>query len=667
MQNEVNNDFVQVNPSTEQVSFSQPAPDTMMNPVMDVQQMPKANPLLKFGKAPIIGAILLVILLVGGIAFKTITSSPKAVFKNSINTLYKGLNNGIDELEELSEKFDINNKALILKGDIKVNVSKELLADLDELEDLNINISDYSVGAELGVDIKNERLSLAAFLKGKSEKLELDAYFEDGAGYVGSNLFSGLIKTEDVEIDFDEFLDLYDEIEENIDLDSANYDYVIKAIKDALIKSLDSKYMKKDSDEIKIAGEKVKVTKFTYTLNEDAVQSMTRSIAETLLNDKDFSKKLSKLTGEDKDEIEEFLKDMKKSAKEIEFDEKLLINVYQRGLLNAAAGFDIKVGKKEYFHYYTDGNNIDVKFDDNGGNTYGTVVEIVSKKKNKNSEVTVKYNDEKVAELTVRELSDKLIDFDYTIMEGDEELKGSVYLSYNEDKTSIKGEYKFKVEIDGKEASVEGSYGLETKDSLDKVDQSNIILEDDIDEEKMEEEVKDNLNKIIDKDSSFKFMQDVIEITEKKELESNLNSEGMYVLTSYDEVKEKIEKGAPMVLFVGSRKSSYSFDEGSYEVVSNLEEVQDELDFYSYFYNEFSVTSELESLLGTVTPVCKKNTNYEVNYPTHDEIELPEEISSVCKKYPTIYFIKDGKVVSALRGVATVEDIKASLTEIGIN
>lgn len=672
MQNEVNNDNVSINPSPETVSFSQAAPDTTMYSSNDQAQLPKENPLLKYGKAPIIAAIVLLVLLVGGISFKTITSSPKTVFKNSINSLYKGLNNGIDEIEDLSEKFDIKNKALILSGDVKLNASKELLESMEELEDFDFNLNDYSIGADFGIDLKNERLSLTAFLKGKSERLDLNAYYEDGAEYIGSNLFSGLVKTEDVEVDFSEYLDLYETIEENIDLDSENYDYVIKAIKDAILKSLDTKYMEKESDEIKIAGERVKVTKYTYTLNEEAVQEMARSIADILLDDKDFSKKLAKLVGEDKDTIEEGLKEIKKSSKEIEFDEKAVFNVYQKGLLGTAAGFDVRVDKKEYFHCYTDGDNIDVKYDDNGGEDYGTVVEVVSKKKKKDSEVTIKYNGEKVAELTVREISDKLIDLDYTII-SDEEIKGTIYLSYNEDKTSIKGDYKFKLSLAGQEASVEGSYGLETKDELDKVDRSKVVSEDDIDEEKLEEEAKENLDKIAEKDSSFKVILDFIAYQEEEVVKSHLNSYGMYNVGT-TEIESILKREKPTVLFVGSSYYSPYSDEASYTLFENIQKVQTELDFYSYFYNSYNVNDTFKELVKDVKATCKYKDNSALEPPL--ETQTPEVspaapteefINQQCGEYPIVYFIKDGKVVSALKGAATVEDIKTALTEIGIN
>ncbi|MDE5889214.1 MAG: hypothetical protein K2H20_04250, partial [Bacilli bacterium] len=174
MTNEVNSDSTTVNPSPVVQSPSPIVQDAPITPDMTQAPVQKENFIKKIGIVPIVVATVLVILLVGGIVFKTVTSSPKAVFKNTINNLYKGLNNGIDELEEFSEKFDLENKALILNGDIKLDLSDGLIEDMD------ININDYSFGGELGIDINNEILQASAFIKGQKEKIDVKTYFEDG-------------------------------------------------------------------------------------------------------------------------------------------------------------------------------------------------------------------------------------------------------------------------------------------------------------------------------------------------------------------------------------------------------------------------------------------------------------------------------------------------------
>lgn len=673
--NEVNNNngtnFQQATPMNNQVVPPNPVyQDPMMTPNMQMNYTPETVPPVKkkIGIAPIIAISVVLILLVGGITFKVVSSTPKAVFKNTINNLYKGINNSIDKVEKISEMFDIENKAIILKGDIKLD------SNIEEIEELGVKLSDYSVGGELGLDYNNMIMQGSAFLKGKSEKIEINANIEEDTLYLGSNLLDGYLKTEmeDFSSDFEEMKESFEELQKNfeeVDLGAENYDYVIKAMKDALINSLDSKEMKKSSDEIKIAGEKTKVTKYSYELDDKAIQNLYKSIAENLAEDKEFSKKMAKLVGVEKDEVEEVLKEIKKSAKEIEFDGKYTLTLYTKGMLNTFAGLDFKYGKDELMHYYNDGENLEFKMDNGVESSYGKeVVEITSKKKDKVSKVEVVYNDKKVAEFTVRELSEKLIDFDYEIIFEDESIKGTIYLSYNETKDSISGEYKVKLEYKEQYISVEGSYGIESKDSLDKVDKSKVISEDDVDEEKLLEK----LTEIADKDEALKTLYEQIMFYAEEDVKSHLNSYGMYPLYEIEDVKELLTNDKATVLYVGSNYYSSYSQPDSATLFNNLENAQDKLDFYSYSYSDYYVNDEFKALFKDVTPTCKVGEESTVPPVAYEQanpdaqVDIAPPETTDCDPYPIIYFIKEGKVIRALLDTATEEDIYNALKEIGI-
>lgn len=679
MNNEVNsNDSTMqpVTPENNQVVSPNPVyQNQTMNQNMGMNYTPetippvKENIFKKIGLVPIIAISVVIILLIGGIAFKVVTSSPKAVFKSTINNLYKGINNSIDEVEKISDLLDIENKAVILKGDIKLD------SNIEDIKELGFNLSDYSIGGEVGLDLNNMLMQGSVFLKGKSEKIEVNAFAEDDYLYVGSNLYEGYLK-EEME-DFSSELenlkksleDLKKELDENVALESENYDYVIKAMKDALIKSLDSKEMKKSNEEIKIAGKKTKVTKHSYQLDDKAVQNLYKSIAENLLEDKEFLKKMAKLSGVDKEEIEDELKEMKKAAKEIEFDGKFTISLYTKGMFNTFAGLDLKFGKDELLHFYHDGENFEFKIDNNSESTYGSeVIEITSKKQDKNSKIEITYNEEKVAELTVREMSEKLIDFDFEIIDEDEKVNGTIYLSYNETKDSINGEYKVKVEYNDQYVSVEGTYGIESKDSLNKVDKDKVITEEDLDEEKILEKLKE----IADKDESLKTLYEELENMAQEDIKSHLNSYGMYPLYELEDVKELFTKNKGTVLYVGSNYYSTISELDAANLFANLRTAQDKIDFYSYSYSEYYANNEFKELFKDVVPVCKVGEGnssvppiaYEQAHPDAPDTQTPP--TQNCAEYPIIYFIKDGKVIKALQGTATEEEITAALKEIGI-
>jgi len=659
MKNEVKNDSIAPNTVNESQQVTAPERNQSKNSPNDMLHNIIAK-VKSFGAVPIIAIIAVVIFLIIGITYKVASSSPKTVFKNTINNLYKEVNRNIDEVERISEIYDIENKALILKGDFKFDTNIEI----DEFKDTNINFKDYTIGAELGIDIPNETMQGKAYVKGDSEQIDVQAYIDEQILYIGSNLFDGLVKIEeDTDVDFNDIKKVFDESKDKYEIEEENYDYVIKAIKNALVKSLDSKQMEKEADKIKISGNKVNVTKYSYTIDEKTLKNMVKDMAERLAEDKEFIKKTAKLSGVDKEEVEDALKELKKEAKDIELDKKIVINLYSKGFLNKFIGMSIEYAKEEYFHFYNDGKNIDVLIDNNSDSYSKSVVQISSKKEKKESIVTITYNDDEIANLTVRKFDNKEIDLDYSINSKEEEVKGTLYLTSKESKENITGDYKIKCEYNNQFVSVEGSYGIESKDKLDNVNKDKIISEDDLDEE----EILNKLESIAEKDKAFKELYNIFEVMEEKEIKKNLNSYGMSPLTNIDDIKNLLEKNKSTVLFVGETYYSSFSESDAYNLFQNLQTVQEDLDFYSYFYNSSNVNNEFKELFKDVTPVCKttsNNTQPETPVPGNQTSE--DTTTSNCNEYPIIYFINEGKVVKALQGTATVEELKEELKEIGI-
>ena len=76
------------------------------------------------------------------------------------------------------------------------------------------------------------------------------------------------------------------------DTDPETYKYLVKTIRNALVKSIDSEYMEKEKDEIDVLDKELKVTKYSYVLDEDAIQDLVKKVAEYLLEEEDFAKKI---------------------------------------------------------------------------------------------------------------------------------------------------------------------------------------------------------------------------------------------------------------------------------------------------------------------------------------------------------------------------------------
>ena len=113
--------------------------------------------------------------------------------------------------------------------------------------------------------------------------------------------------------------------------------------------------MEKESTEVDVVDKEIKVTKNSYELDDKALSDIIRSVADQLLDDDDFISNLSDTFDIDKSDIKDTLKEIKRDAKDIEYDDEVVINVYTRGILNNFAGFSFEIENDEYFTYYTDG------------------------------------------------------------------------------------------------------------------------------------------------------------------------------------------------------------------------------------------------------------------------------------------------------------------------
>lgn len=602
----------------------------------------------KIGLTKIIALAIIAIILVGGIGFKVITSTPKAVVKNTIKSVTKTITKTLDDSEKLNKKYKFDKNAILLKGDINVDTN---------ISGLDFDLSKYTIGAEIGIDQNNQKVTFGGNIKGSSEQISIDALLEDSYIYLTSNLLDKTIKL-DNESSLKDFFDGYSKgLEMSSQYDTDDISYIIEATSKALQKSIESDFVKQEKDEIDIAGKTIKATKTTLTINDKAAQKIVKSMATTLLEDKDFIKKLAKMTDTDKEDIKEGLKNIKSNAKEIEFDAKIKINFYTKGVLNTLVGVDFSVDKEEYLRYYFDDKNFIIKVTIND-----ETMQINGQKENKEQKITVKYNDEKVATATVRSFDEKLIDLDFkTTMEDEDNISGSIYLSFKEEKTKISGDYKISIEQEDEYFKAKGSYSIESKKELDNIKTSGAVDAEEIDKDTILDKLKD----IGEKDSAFKELYELIEEEIEEALKPELNYYGMAEISTQEDIEKVLNKSKATVLFVGERSSfSYYNNDDAYNMYEDLQDLQDELDFYSYFLSKNSYNIKtLEDAVKNITPIC--NIKQSENADESENNENTEQAEQ-CEQYPAIYLIKDGKVQKAYQAPVTKDELKSALKDLGI-
>lgn len=599
------------------------------------------NKIKSFGVVPIVIVAVVVVALIAGITTKVVTSTPKAVFKSQINNAFKAVNKALDEYDDFEKKFELSSNSLLLKGSLKLD--SNMKTDDVDLELLN----KMTMAGELGIDIDKETLYFSGSVKGDKNTLGVSAYYQDANAYVGATFMDDVVKVESEEIDFTEIKEALEQLKEQMDkVDTKTYNKLVKKVNTSLNKTLDSKNMKKSSGKFEVDGKSVSATKNSLVLDEDALQQMVETFCDELLEDDDSLSDFAKVAEVDKGDVKEALKDLKDSAKDIDMDADLVINIWTKGLLNSVVGFSVEQDEKEYFSMYQDGKKAEMVIDNHEKSEYSKFKVVASfEEKQKETEFTVKYNGEKVASGTIREISDELIDFDLSAEADGQKIKLSFYISQKEEKKSIKGDYKIKVTMNDEYVGVSGDYEITTGD-IPSVNTSKAVDVDDLDQE----ELLDSLKKVIEEDSTLK---DLVgsELDEfEKANTPTLNSYGMAPIYDEDEAVDLLSKSKPTVLFIGSTYYSSTYEVDAYNLFEALTAAQTDLDFYSYYLNYYYVEDAFKTAVQNVEYTCRTTT----------------EGSTTCEDYPVIYLIKDGKVQKAFKGTVTKEELEQDLKELGI-
>ena len=507
--------------------------------------------LFSHGVGPVVAAVVVILLLVAGVSYKMITSSPKNIFKGVINSAYKDVDAAFTAFDEFTKTYNFEEKAIVVNFDTTLDTN---IKEITEITDqLGFKIKDVTVGVTAGVDYKDEKVLAGGFIKGEKEKIDATMMLEDGIFYIGTSLLEDVLKYKDdtLDIDFSELKEVIESAE--ISTDVNDYRNAVKSIKNAFIASISNEYTEKESAKLEIAGKDVKVTKNSLVLDEDSLEYMIETIADKLKEDDEFLKSASAIGGVDKKEIKEALKMLKESAGEIEESAEVKINIYTKGFLNTYAGFGVEVEGKEYLTYVVDGDDFELVFDDQYED-YGTKV-VVSVKDTK---LTAEVNGEKIFTGTVKELSNEKIDltiksavkelpfemsYYYDVkgkfeMTMDLEIEGTkvgLVAKVNEkaEDTKVAGEYELKLTADGEipldsyntlkldngYISVKGTYSLEATDDLDTLNTKNakdVTTMTDTDMANLEKTLLDNLNKVAENDSVFKAIKTFAEEAAKE-------------------------------------------------------------------------------------------------------------------------------------------------------
>lgn len=345
----------------------------------------------------IIGALIIIAVAVGlYIGYKKLNNDPMSIYKDSINNVYKSLNNALKENKNNSlDSIDITKDPVVINLDAKFDSS------MSELK----NFSGLNYSLETGLDYTNKKLNVGASIKDSSSPI-----LSFILSVIDKNIY---LKSEEL---YSKVLDLGEEdIFGNLDINSYfqvngndakfdydNYSYILKEFKMILIDSLDKNKLSMTNENITINNKEYKAKKATYNLDKENMERTLKFFQSRILKDEKLIKALAESVGVTTDTLKEGLNE------EIDMSsyEDIKVNLYTDNLNNLIAGSfvgsDTEVIK---FDCAKDELNIEANIDN--------VILKISQDKEDNIEFIASENNVEVIKMTFKEIDKENVKIDY--------------------------------------------------------------------------------------------------------------------------------------------------------------------------------------------------------------------------------------------------------------
>lgn len=350
--------------------------------------------------------------------------NPKQLFINTINKTYEQLENVLDDTSNTNKLS--NDKPSIVSEDISVNlnVDKSLLDD--NTSKVIAELNKLKVSAKVGVDPKkSEGLVNINALYDNESLIDFSSYLKDNKAYIElKNLYSNLI-----EVPLDESASMTNQTKVNYNKEDLKY--VIRTTKDVYLKNLNDKKFQKSKATIKIDGKEVKVTKINYSVNEEEFTKLSKAAFKELKNDKKYIEALSKISGEDENEIKDSIQEML-DAEEDDYDDDTTItfNTYFKGIKHENVGFDFVIKGEDSSTTIAYYKNADIEeFSIIGDDEFKLDAKITDKK----IKIDIKANNQELNINIDKKIEKNKKTYDYTISSQGVSLKGSVVIDVKTD------------------------------------------------------------------------------------------------------------------------------------------------------------------------------------------------------------------------------------------
>lgn len=386
----------------------------MMNDATNIGFVASSSEPPKKKKTGVFVAIFLVMLVALGLlgyfvvypyVLKTYFNNPKNVYETTIKNVFKKMNNTTNDIIHTKGIYDI---------DITLDSNLEALKDY----------IGYTYRLNVGIDPEKKLLQSGLSLKNIKEQTEHSYfnYVKDGKQYDNFSTYRGYIYRGEVK-DNTNVMGLF-ETDLNTLFDTSNklnkeeYEYISNTFSTLLIESIDEEKLTKEDASLSINGETLKVINNKYTIDKATLDKMVNYIKDGMIKDDKFIDILSKNIGMDKDKVIEAIRNIKISMDDE--NNQVFIQIYTYGNKSEIIGFSVTNNNQDSdLHYYAKDDYFELVFTSKEMNSIteddSFKVELVGRKNNNATQVTLKVMDKEMLNMQVSQWDEKGIVFDYAL------------------------------------------------------------------------------------------------------------------------------------------------------------------------------------------------------------------------------------------------------------
>lgn len=417
----------------------------------------------------IVAVVLVVLVLLGvfviGPAILKATITPKVVYESSIQAVSKELSNTVTGV--------VHDKAIY-----------EIELDLDSNMDTISSFSGYTYGVNAGIDPTNKALQMGLYMKNSSAEYSMWNYIKDGkqySRYSTDEVLNYLGEVTDEESN-ELFATFKETLESQANADDEDLNYLIEKVSALLIETIDEEKLSQEETTLTLNEESVKVLNNKYVIDEKTLEATVKHLLDGLKKDEKAVKIIATLAEVTEDEVKTMLTYEESKETEVEGEEEftnLVFNIYTT-TKGEAVGFALtdENGNND-IHYYANEKYFEFEFyekteDEETNKDIENVLTVVGIVRSEKTNVTVKYNKEKIASAVINKNTDTELELTYEVYLGEgQTITGSFKSTYTETDERIKTKLEFSMKAGEQYINVGLGVGLDWTSEIAKINTGN--------------------------------------------------------------------------------------------------------------------------------------------------------------------------------------------------